>query len=78
MALRITELALRLTDWCQDKWTSSSGNLQRKRLKYKAITLIYIDPVLRFLDRGDKYTCMPRNSLLVAGGEGGVCAHCVD
>ena len=30
-ALRVKGLALRLTDWCQDKWTSRTGNLPRKR-----------------------------------------------
>ena len=28
---RVAGLALQLTGWCQDKWTSSTGNLPRKR-----------------------------------------------
>ena len=31
LALRYVGLALRLTRWCQDKWTSSTGKLLRKR-----------------------------------------------
>ena len=27
-------LALRLTDWCEDKWTSSTGNLPQEMLWY--------------------------------------------
>ena len=27
----IKSLTLRLTGWCQDKWTCSTGNLTRKR-----------------------------------------------
>ena len=31
LALRVAGTVFRLTDWCQDKWTSSNGKLPRKR-----------------------------------------------
>ena len=31
LALRVAGVALQLTGWCQDKWTSSNGNQARKR-----------------------------------------------
>ena len=31
LALRVAGLALHLTNWCQDKWTSRTGNLPRRR-----------------------------------------------
>ena len=32
LALRVMGLAFQLTGWCQDKWTSATGYLPRKRL----------------------------------------------
>ena len=31
LGLLVAELALRVTGWCQDKWTSSTGNFTKKR-----------------------------------------------
>ena len=38
-ALRAVRLTLRLTRWCQAKWTSSTGNIHRKRRDETGILL---------------------------------------